>query len=118
MARPRVPIEQRFWAKVDKGEPDECWEWTGAKSRGYGTITRDAADGGTTALAHRVSWEIHNGPIPKNMSYHGMVVAHSCDNPACVNPNHLWLGTQGQNLKDMIEKGRGSQLSSPFPSSD
>lgn len=106
MARPRVPIEQRFWAKVDKAGEDDCWEWTGAKSRGYGTISRDAADGGKTALAHRISWEIHHGEIPKGLSYHGMVVCHSCDNPGCVNPRHLRLDTQAGNLKEAVGKGR------------
>jgi hypothetical protein len=57
-------------------------------------------------LAHRVSWLIHRGDIPESDSAHGTVVMHKCDNPACVNPDHLVLGTQSDNVKDMIIKGR------------
>lgn len=98
----RVPLEQRFWAKVDKRGSDECWEWTGARlrSRGelwYGQVHR----GGVTAYAHRVAWELANGPVPD-----GLHVRHKCDNPACVNPAHLEVGTHQDNVNDMVARGR------------
>lgn len=102
----RLPLEARFWKYVDKRGPDECWPWT-AKSKvdGYGVI----GTGGRNmpkVLAHRLSWQIHNGGIPHDGSYHGIVVMHKCDNRLCVNPAHLALGTQGDNIRDMDAKGR------------
>ncbi len=88
----------RFWSKVQKGKPLECWLWTGAKKpHGYGNIRRDKK----YTTAHRVSWEIAFGDIPK-----GMQVQHSCDNPSCCNPHHLMLGTVMSNFVDMVKKGR------------
>lgn len=94
--RPRS-LADRFWAKVEKS--DGCWLWRGAISgSGYGTIWQ----GGTVGLrAHRVSWELHNGPIPA-----GQGVLHRCDTPACVNPSHLFLGSHLENMRDMYGKGR------------
>ena len=88
--------EDRFWGKVTIG--DGCWEWQACGSReGYGRFGL----GGRVLLAHRVSWTFANGPIPA-----GMHVLHRCDNPACVRPGHLFLGTNDDNIADMDAKGR------------
>jgi len=98
MSKPIVSPEARFWSKVEKGNPDECWEWIAAKHRfGYGMLGVD----NKVIYAHRFSWQIHFGDIPP-----GMEVCHSCDNPSCVNPNHFFLGTQTDNVRDMQQKGR------------
>lgn len=80
-----------------------CWEWRkGKDENGYGVIYVD----GRTEKAHRLSWEIHNGPIPEHDSYHGTMVCHHCDNPSCVNPEHLFIGLANDNVQDMVKKGR------------
>jgi len=96
--RPQRSIEERFWEKVDKRAPQDCWEWQGATAPyGYGQLHVD----GRTTSAHRLSYEIHVGPI-----HHGLDCLHHCDNPACVNPAHLWVGTHQDNMDDMFAKGR------------
>lgn len=103
MPRKPIPFSVRFWAKVDRRSSGECWPWIGAGAgsrQGYGTIRRGSASQGMVR-AHRASWEIHRGPIPA-----GTLVLHRCDNPPCVNPGHLFLGTDADNVRDMVSKGR------------
>ncbi len=89
-------IKPRFWAKV-RVTPG-CWEWTGAKTHfGYGKMMI----AGKVVRAHRVSYELHVGAIPSEL-----LIRHRCDNPACVNPDHLEPGTQADNIQDMMERGR------------
>ncbi len=98
-----VSPEQRFWRHTDRRGPDDCWPWKRPTniSIGYGRINLGPGKG--EELAHRFSWILHNGPIPK-----GLCVLHKCDNPACVNPAHLFIGTRMDNVQDMTQKGRGA----------
>ena len=94
----RRTLEERFWAKVNKNGPGGCWDWTASlDSREYGQIRID----GKNKRAHRVSYELHNGPIPE-----GLCVCHKCDRRICVNPKCLFLGTVEDNNRDRDEKGR------------
>ncbi len=93
----------RFWEKVQKTEG--CWLWTAnVNHAGYGKYW----DGEDLVSAHRHSWTIHNGPIPA-----GMLVLHKCDNPPCVNPDHLFLGTHLDNNLDTLRKGRRGYNGAP-----
>lgn len=96
-SRPSNPIKSRFFKHVKK--TDGCWIWTGyCQKNGYGTIH---CGKGSIKRAHRISYEIHCGKIPD-----GLYVCHKCDNPSCVRPDHLFLGTQLDNIRDCISKGR------------
>lgn len=99
-----VPAAERFWKKVQKHD-DGCWLWTaGTDGKGYGQFRIRL---GLKTKAHRFSYELAHGPIPKaDEGYHGWCVLHRCDNPACVRPEHLMLGTHQDNMRDMWQKGR------------
>jgi hypothetical protein len=95
-----APIETRFWSKVTK--TPTCWLWKRAHHNfGYGTFY----DGRRLQKAHRVSYEFTHGPIPD-----GLCVLHRCDNPACVRPDHLFVGTRTDNNRDMTAKGRHTRI--------
>jgi hypothetical protein len=97
----RRPIEERLFGSVERLPWSGCWIWMKCLHRkGYGELA--GRDGQGKAKAHRLAWEIANGrPVPV-----GMLVCHSCDIPSCINPAHLWLGTNQQNLADAGRKGR------------
>jgi hypothetical protein len=101
-----LPLEERFWEKVDKNGPiyeplgSRCWVWIASKGRGgYGQI--EIQRGKSPMHSNRLAWELTNGPIPN-----GLHVLHICDNPPCCNPEHLFLGTNLDNQRDMMKKGR------------
>lgn len=98
-----MTIDERFWAKVDKGDGTGCWLWTRAtNSYGYGIFAVTAQD---TQLAHRIAWALTNGPIPE-----GLHCLHRCDNPPCVRPSHLFVGTALDNALDRERKSRGNHV--------
>ena len=98
----RRPLAERFWRSVERRGPDECWPWTAYRLRtGYGLIRIR----GKQHPATHAAWELHSGkPVPD-----GMCLLHRCDNPPCVNPRHLRLGTHGENMLEMAAKGRASK---------
>lgn len=97
----RANLERRFWAKVDRRNPNECWPWIAKAvitSLEYGAI---AVQTGCVTGAHRVSWALANGPIDETAH-----ILHTCDYPRCCNPNHLYDGTPADNVRDMVERSR------------
>ena len=96
--QPNPDWQGRFWSKVQKGNQDECWPWTGAISKnGYGSFKKDGKPMTTSRVAY---WIGHGSPAGE------MLVLHTCDNRACCNPNHLYLGDVKQNTRDMMDRGR------------
>ncbi len=100
----RVPLEKRFWDRVEISAPDDCWIWPGSISgSGYGQIKSGAGCEIKTTSAHRVSFYLEHGYLPR-------VVMHTCDVRPCVNPAHLRGGTYSDNVADMLAKGRGADF--------
>lgn len=103
--RDRKPaLQQKVFANIQVGRPDECWLWTGRKNRGYGLLGVREKGVLTCLRAHRVVYEIHY----KCSILPGIDVCHKCDNPSCCNPGHLFLGTRADNNRDCREKGRAT----------
>ena len=113
MRKPRVgSVNERFKERYEIDDVTGCWNWVGTiSSQGYGQVAglingKRYVPVGKYILAHRASWIIHFGDIPKGEGAHGTVVMHKCDNRKCVNPEHLQLGSQADNVKDMMVKRR------------
>lgn len=99
ITRKKIPLAARFWARVLK--TDTCWLWTGAKTAGGYGVLQSGGRNGKIIRAHRLSWELVNGPIPD-----GVDICHHCDIPPCVRPDHLFQGTARDNAVDKQTKGR------------
>ena len=101
-----TPIQlARFWSRLNILGDEECWEWQARKDKhGYGLTFYNEENW----FAHRIAWIVANGAIPD-----GQCVLHRCDNPSCVNPSHLFLGTRADNHADMVEKGRNKNPQKP-----
>lgn len=99
-----LPFAERFWSKVDKRGPNECWPWLACRNGkdGYGQFILKGRGPGRLGFAHRIAWELHHGrSFPE-----GKQACHSCDNRWCVNPTHIWPGTGSENMRDAYQKGR------------
>jgi len=109
MPRGKIPIEIRFWDKVKKQNEDDCWEWAGYRSGGdkYGYLSLGGRGEGVIS-AHRFCYQLHNEEIPESQ-----YVLHRCDNAGCVNPKHLYLGSQKQNMCDMVLRERRTVFGPP-----
>jgi len=92
----RKPITERFFSRIKRTSFSSCWIWIGCRTGGYGHMR----NGHGLILAHRFSWEFHRGAIPE-----GIHVLHRCDVPSCVNPDHLFLGSHADNMRDAADKG-------------
>lgn len=96
----KMTVEERFWEKVDIRDASECWEWLASKRNGgYGQFSV----AGKTLRANRIAYEFFYGPFDESL-----FVLHKCDNPGCVNPAHLFLGSHRDNMRDMVEKERAA----------
>lgn len=102
LLKQRRTLGERLWRRVER-RPDGCWVFTGYQTKkGYGKIHRGPGSRELVRV-HRAAWEVTYGPIPE-----GLFVLHHCDNPPCCNPEHLFLGTNSDNMRDMVAKGRGN----------
>lgn len=106
-SRARGTAEERFWRNTDKKGPDDCWNYKSLKPNGYGHISLGGR-GAKRMLAHRFSYQLHNGGLKDWTGVDGAVM-HLCDNPSCVNPAHLRLATAQENNVDAVNKGRANR---------